>query len=258
MSLEIVRQLTPEEEELAARREELARLEAELADRELALASLKAELAAFEGHYLRCVGILYAELDEWNARFAELRAEQAGTSEARTAATAARSQSEESYSAAHSEAAEVQPFTPSPVLKGLYREAAKRVHPDTATDERDRARRERLMKEVNAAYAAGDQDALRRILADLENSPDTVQGSGVGADLVRVLRQLRQVRNRIAAIEVEIAKMSETDIAKLKAKADQAEREGRDLLADMATTVRGRVDAAKHKFKSKEVENRGK
>ena len=56
MSLEIVRQRTPEEEELAARREELARLEAELADRELALASLKAELAAFEGLYLRCVG----------------------------------------------------------------------------------------------------------------------------------------------------------------------------------------------------------
>jgi chromosome segregation ATPase len=153
MADKIVRQLTPEEEELAAKREELARLGAQLADRELALASLKAELAGFEGLYLRRVGVLYAELDEWNARLAELRAEQTRTPEAKAEATEARAQAEEAYSAAHGEAAEVQPFLPSTELKWLYREAAKRVHPDTATDEADRVRRERLMKEVNAAYA---------------------------------------------------------------------------------------------------------
>ena len=68
MKTELVRRLTPEEEELAAKRDELAQLEAQLADEELALASLKAELAGFEGLYLRRVGILYAELDEWTAR----------------------------------------------------------------------------------------------------------------------------------------------------------------------------------------------
>lgn len=257
MGIEIVKRLTPEEEELVAKREELTRLEAELADRELALASLKAELAAFEGLYLRRVGVLYAELDELNARLAELRAERASTPEAKAEAAEARSQAHESYSAAHGEAAEVQPFTPSPELKSLYREAAKRVHPDTATDEKDRARREQLMKEVNAAYAAGDVEALRRILADLENSPDSVQGAGVGADLVRVLRQLKQVRNRIAIIEVEIAKMSQTEIARLKSRADQAQTEGRDLLAEMATTIQGRIDASRQQDESAGAENRG-
>jgi hypothetical protein len=258
MKTELVRRLTPEEEELAAKREELARLEAQLADQELLLASLKAELAAFEGLYLRRVGVLYAELDEWNARLAELRAVKAGTPEAKAAAAEARTQAEEAYSAAHGEAAEVQPFTPSPELKRLYREAAKRVHPDTATDEKDRARRERLMKEVNAAYAAGDEDTLRRILAGLDASPDAVQGSGIGADLIRVLRQLKQIRDRITAIELEIANLSETDLAKLKAKADLAATESRDLLAHMATTVQGRVNAAKQQFQNKEAENRGK
>jgi hypothetical protein len=251
MKTEILRQLSPEEEELAAKRAELARLEAQLADQELLLASLKAELAAFEGLYLRRVGVLYAELDEWNARLAELRAEQAGTAEARTEAAEARTQAEEAYSAAHGEAAEIQPFTPSPELKTLYREAAKRVHPDTATDEADRTRRERLMKEVNAAYAAGDEDTLRRILAGLDTSPDAVQGSGIGADLIRVLRQLKQVRDRIATIQLEVASLAETDLAKLKAKADLAATEGRDLLAEMATSVQGRVIVVRQQFEKK-------
>ena len=247
---EIVRTLTPEEEELAAKQEELARLQAKLSDRELALASLKAELAAFEGLYLRRVGVLYAELDEWSARLAELRAEHDGTAEARTEAAEARSQARESYSAAHGEAAKVLPFRPSQDLRSLYHDAARRVHPDMATDENDRTRRERLMTEVNAAYAAGDKDAIRRILADLEISPDTVQGSDIGAALVRVLRQLRQVRNRIAAIDLEIANLSNTDMAKLKAKVEQAAAEGRDLLAEMATSVQARVNAVKHEVEA--------
>ena len=221
-------------------------VEAELADRELALASLKAELAAFEGDYLRRVGVLYAELDEWNARLAELRAERTDTPEAKEEAAEARSQAKESYSTAHGEAADVQPFVPSPELKSLFREAAKQVHPDIAVDEKDRQRRERLMKDVNAAYAAGDEDALRQILVDLENSPDTVQGSGVGADLVRVLRQLRQVRNRIAAILTEIEALRDSDIARLKAKMDQADSDGRDLLAEMAVDLRARIDKSRH------------
>ena len=248
MNTEVMRRLSPEEEELVIKREELARLEAQLAEQELLLASLKAELAAFEGLYLRRVGILYAELDEWNARLAELRAEQAKTPEANAEATEARAQAQESYSAAHGEAAETPPFTASPELRKLYRESAKRVHPDTATDEADRARRERLMQQVNAAYAAGDEDALRRILADLDASPDAVQGSGVAADLIRVLRQLKQVRNRIAAIELETASTAENDLAKLKAKADVAVAEGRDLLAEMATSVQGRINVTRQQF----------
>ena len=61
MPTEIVRHLSPEEQELARKRQELALLQVELTDRELSLANLRAELAAFEGRYLREVGVLYAE-----------------------------------------------------------------------------------------------------------------------------------------------------------------------------------------------------
>jgi hypothetical protein len=248
MTTEVVRRLSPEGEELAARREQLARLEAELADRELALANIRAELAAFEGLYLRRVGVLYAELDEWNARLAELRAELTPTPEAQTEAGEARSQAQESYSTAHGEASNVQPFSSSPELKSLFREAAKRVHPDTAADEKDRARRERLMKEVNAAYAAGDEEALKRILVGLDNSPDDVQGLGIGADLIRVLRQLRLAKDRLAAIDMELAALAETDIAMLKAKADITASLGLDLLAEMEADVKRKISAVRQTY----------
>jgi phage shock protein A len=117
-----------------------------------------------------------------------------------------------------------------------------------AIDEADRTRRERLMKEVNRAYTAGDEDTLRHILADIQASPEAVQGSGIGADLIRVLRQLKQVRNRLAAIEMEVASLSETDLAKLKAKADLAASQGQDLFAQMAASVQGRVNVLRQQF----------
>src|SRR5271169_2793979 len=226
MNSEIARRTSPEEEELARKRKELAQLRAELAERELFLTNLRAELAAFEGRYLRKVGTLYAELDEWNAKIAELDAKDDGTEQARMAAAEARAQADASDSAIHGEAAKAQEFIPSAELKTQYREVAKRIHPDLATDDADRQRRDQLMAEANAAYQRGDADALRRILEEYESSPESVRGAGIGAELVRVLRQLKQVRDRIATIILETADLADTEIAKLKAKADIAATEG--------------------------------
>src|SRR6266567_6524403 len=74
MSRPMIRRLKPEEEEVLRKREELAAIRATLAERELELVDLSSQLAAFEGHYLRQVGSLYAELDEWKARISEVHA----------------------------------------------------------------------------------------------------------------------------------------------------------------------------------------
>jgi DNA-binding SARP family transcriptional activator len=137
MNSEIVRHLSPEEQELARKREELTILQAELIDRELFLANLRAELAAFEGRYLREVGVLYAELDDWKAKIAELAAAMDGSEEAKSAAAEARGQAEESYAAAHGEAAKAADFSPSPELRKLFREVVRQIHPDNATDDAD-------------------------------------------------------------------------------------------------------------------------
>jgi hypothetical protein len=60
--------LTPEDEELARKKANLADLEAQLAERELELASFLAELVHFEKRYLQTVGRRYAILDELESR----------------------------------------------------------------------------------------------------------------------------------------------------------------------------------------------
>jgi hypothetical protein len=250
MSTEILRRLSPEEEELAKKREELALLQAELADRELFLTDLRAELSQFEALYLRQVGTLYAELDEWNAKIAERVAEREGTEEARTAAAQARTQAEESNSAVREAAAKTEGFKASPELKKLFKEVARRIHPDYATDEADRHKRTQLMAEANAAYQKGDVEALRRILEEYESSPESVKGVGVAAELERAIRQIKQIRTRLSQIELEIASLIDSDIAKLRAKVEAGRAEGRELLTEMAEDVRRRIDAARRRFEA--------
>ena len=255
---EIVRHISPQERELAEKRQELAILQAELTERELSAANLRAELGAFEGRYLREVGLLYAELDDWNARIAELVAEATGTEQAKSAATDARTRAEESRAAAHEEAARATDFSPSPELKKLFREVVKLVHPDNATDEADRAVRNKLMTEANLAYRLGDADALRKILEEYKSSPESIKGEGAAADLQRVILQIERIIKRLAQIETEVAELTSSEIAKLMATAETAKTKGRNLLAEMKKDVLHRIELARKEFEDKPSEMRSK
>lgn len=239
------RTTTPEEHELAQKRSELDELEGLLADRELYLATLRAQLSHFEGLYLRTVGARYAELDELKARIAERLADRhPDESSYREQAAQTRARARESAEAATAAPSTPNQFRPSGELKALYRQLAKLIHPDLATAEQDRARRERLMKDANQAYAAGDEARLRHMLSEWQASPEAVTGEGVGADLVRLIRKIDQVRRRLADIEREIQELKETELFSLKTKADAAAQQGRDILKEMTATVDLRVAEA--------------
>lgn len=248
MSSQITRRLKPEEEEILRKREELAVIRATLAERELGLVDLRQELAAFEGRYLRQVGKLYAELDEWKAKIAELKAKLEPSPTSREQAEEARRQADQTYQEAHGTASEARDFTPSPDLKRLFREAAKRIHPDFAKDAADLDRRTRFMAEANRAYEAGDAETLQRILDEYHDGAGAVEGEGIGAELIRIIRQISQARERVAAIEKELAALRESEVSLLKKDADERELEGRDLLAELAASVKEHIERAKTDF----------
>jgi chromosome segregation ATPase len=255
MSRPLIRRL-PEEEELLRKLEELAAIRDTLAERELELVDFRSQLAAFEGRYLREVGSLYAELDEWNARLAELRAQLNPTAASKEQADEAHRQARQTYADAHGEGSEAQEFTPTDELKKTYREAAKRMHPDFAADAADLERRTRSMAAANSAYKSGDAEALRRILDEYEASAEAIRGEGIGAELVRIIRQISSAKSRLAAIERELAALSETEIALLKKQSEEMKDQGRNLLAELATAVRQQIELAKRSYESLAKETR--
>lgn len=242
----------PEERELARKLKEQERLEAELAECELRLATLRGELRTIEARYLQLVGTPYSELDELRAQMAErLAAEEPGNERLQRAACEARARASESRSAVSAnEPREHKVFSPSPELKRMYREAAKRIHPDLTADAGDRARRQELMAEVNRAYQEGDESSIAKILDVYESSPEAVHGEGPGAELVRVIRKLSSMNNRLAEIETDFQNLLNSDLYLLKVQADDAQEQRRDLLEEMAGKVRQRIADTKSRMEN--------
>jgi len=250
----------PEDRELAGKQAEQAKLEAELADHELRVANLRAELGAFERRYLHFVGSRYAELDEWKARLAErIAKEQPGNERAQQAARDARAIANETKSVVGPETErDAGAFKASPELKRLYREVAKRIHPDLTSDREDRMKRQQLMAQANQAYNRGDEAKLAKILANYECSPETVKGEGTGAELVRVIRRVSQARSRLAEIEAEMQELVRSETYQLKTRVDEAEKSGRDVLAQMTQKVEEQIALVKERVEKPGVKSRSK
>src|SRR5271154_3681926 len=242
--------LNPEEQELARKRAEQAAIESELAERELRSANLRAELGAFEQQYLHFVGSRYAELDELKAGIAERTAKQhPGNARAQHAAQEAREHAKETKNAAGEKLeSSPQAFEASPEMKRLYRDVAKRIHPDLTSDRNDRAKRQALMAEANEAYQRGDEARLAKILTEYAWRPETGQGEGAGAELVRVIRGISQARGRLAEIEAELQELLRSELYQLKTRVDEAERDGRDVLREMIDKVEDQIAQAKRRL----------
>jgi hypothetical protein len=235
----------PEEEELSIKKQELQTLESKLIDLELQLAGMRGELSAFERLYLKVVGILYAELDEIEAQIADLSAQRdRSNAKAQAAARDARARAEESRTgAAELTVQDTTRFAPSPSLKHLYREVARRIHPDLAVNDLDREKRQRLMARANQAYEQGDEGRLRAILEEYETSPEAVFGEGTAIDLVRVIRKIAQVKRRLGEIDAEMHLLKASEVFELKSKVDEGARQGRDVLNEMASAIQTQIAA---------------
>lgn len=242
----------PEEQELELKRARLAVLEAELVEREEEVATLNVQLGIFAEHYRRLVGVRYAELDAIEAQIAEALA-RLNPLDITAQDTATRTR-EQAYASAREtqniqqESALPPHFKPIERLKKLFREAAKRLHPDLATDEEERARRTRVMADVNRAYEQGDEEELKRIVQAWEHSPENVEGEGTAAELVRVIRKIAQVESRLQQIETEIAQLKSSDIYQLKVRAEEAEAQGYDLMAWMCADLDDKIAQARRRL----------
>jgi hypothetical protein len=73
---------------------------------------------------------------------------------------------ERGYAAANGQVGNAADSDPLHGLRELYLNVVNHIHPDRALNEPDRAVRERLMKEANAAFKRGDAEMLRSLLEE--------------------------------------------------------------------------------------------
>jgi hypothetical protein len=248
MPAEIILQQTPEAVALLDKREQLAAVRVTLAERESELAQIRAQLKTFEGRYLRQVGVLYAALDDLEARIAEREVDLYDSDSARRRAEESRQRAQETHDAAFGEAHEAEEFDPPPSLKTLFRDVAKRIHPDFARDDAEQKHFTLLMARANQAYSRGDTETLQRLLDDHREINASIIGEGAADELLRITRQILHAERDIVTIEAERHTLLASDIAQLHLDAEAAAREHRDLLTELATSLRELVADAQRRF----------
>ena len=211
-----------EDPEIARVEAELAAVSEDLAQAEADLAEARALLRVFTRAHDRLLAPLLAELDDIEARIAEACAAASRRPDDLRDAQAARARARESATAADSAAGQPEmpagPARQPPAgAKELYRELARKCHPDLGTGDADRERRRAFMIRVNEAYERGDADLLRL----LGHEWDRTQGDGAVADgggpdrLSRLRDMLAAARGRLAGVRAELAEVTGTGLGPL-------------------------------------------
>ena len=251
MKKNLISSKTPEDREVEIKQADLNHLEETLSKEELELVTLQAQLHSFQNLYFRMVGAKYVKLDELNAQIAERLARlKPKDKEAQKQAEEARRQAEESTKTAEDikKTKPIKDFESNERIKRLYRRLALLVHPDMTTDPREKERRHHIMTEVNRAYEEGDEECLLKILEEWQNNPDSVKGDGPGAELVRTIRKIAQVKRRLSEIEKEMNKLKQSELYQLKIEVEKAKKAGKNLLKQMVDQIDKQIIEAKHQL----------
>lgn len=241
--------LAPEEIELNKKRRVLDRLKDRLADREEEMTDLRAELERFEAQYTMEVARFYAELDEIEAQIAEEEVKLVpDDEEIKKRAEELRRRAEESAANAGATEGCTEKWRPTTEAKKAYHNLARIIHPDLALDAEEKEKRHELMARLNDAYSAGDQNLLNKLVEDFRDSPDLVRGDSVADELVRAIRQIWQVRNRLRELKEEklVAELSELYVLREKVQAEMLE--GRNLLKQMAERTKTHIKKSERRL----------
>ncbi|MFQ6101504.1 MAG: J domain-containing protein [Anaerolineae bacterium] len=238
------------EEQLAHLRQQVGAAEAELIEREAELVDLRAESFAFQLEYDTRVGRKAAELEEVEAeikrcrqRISQYRQWGAG-SPSQSGIPAGYVPVEEQYRRIWQQPRKPPPPPPAePVdeateaqIKTLYRQLCRRFHPDLVQDPVEQAWRTEMMTAVNAAYGARSLVELQA----LAETPDRLPLVEAGTDeqrLAALRDKLQQIQRRLWEVEQELRELTNSQMIELSLEVKLAQRQGRDLLAEMAADV---------------------
>jgi Skp family chaperone for outer membrane proteins len=262
----------PEEREYARYLLEIETRKRRIADLQAELASLKLALGRFEAEYHARVGVLFVELDrvrlaidEYERRIAWLQTHP--DADPNDVEDQIRAEFQSRHEEIHSEEEETRRYerayqrdqerpklaaAAEQSIKQLYRDLAKRYHPDLARTDEERHHRETIMQRVNTAFSARDVDALRDLMREAEVTDESFERRSMGEKLVWAIREVARLDEVIVGLEKELAAVRGSETHQLWHRQENGEsvlerletdlkrdlEEIRDRLAALITTYR--------------------
>ncbi len=257
----LVKAKTPEEIEIEKKLLEIEQKRQRVAMLGQEIEELKQALGRFQVEYNARVGRLYVELDklelliqehrlriqlivdERKVRIQEIEDEVKRRFTARWQETR---QTERETSGA-SEAYERQKAEPkldeetAQELKRLYRELAKRFHPDLAETEEERQENSEIMAEINQAYAQKDLDKLRKIAEREGERLCSVPGETLAEKLARLTQESHRLDSVIQRLQGELEELKRSPTGEMMQKVEKAREDGQDILAGLAKDLEQQI-----------------
>ncbi|MFF5310106.1 hypothetical protein [Streptomyces massasporeus] len=196
-----------------------------LIEYEIAVETFRVEVENFSRLHEQKLGPLYARLEELDARILEARAVRSGDPADRQRADEARARlapipgveellhgwmdgdglfPEASAMLTDQPVRPPQRVRPSEEARKLYRDLARKAHPDLAQEEKERRRREEFITRVNAAYARGDEAELRELAAEWAKGPELKRGPSRAEELYARLEWLAQRKELLGLLAREL------------------------------------------------------
>ena len=238
--------------------------ETALLDAEVDLATLRVELDNLAIVHHRRLGPLYERLDELDALVAEAVAARTGDPEDIRRALHARAIVEpmpdldelmdafgelggDGRQAAEAVAPEVHRVKTDENARRLFRDLARRAHPDLVQDPAEKERRGAFIARVNTAYARGDVQALLALDAEWAAGPDEAPAPGTQDHAAWLRLRLDRLAQRLDEIERARTELLESPMAQLMR---MAPHDPDGLLEQLAEELLQRIDARERELAS--------
>lgn len=218
----------PPTRELQARLVVLSKLQAQVQELEADYDRTNNRIRDFEKRYKPAVGDRYQELEDLRAKISHAWFE---LNKAR------RGRYEKRHKEKKNKDLEQEAFKPEVELKNLFRELARRIHPDRAEDVEDGHRRHEFMSEATGAYRNKDLQRLQWLMEHWEAAPRLPRGFDPEARIARTNQRIAWLRYRVRELNISITALNTSSVARIMDEAEHARGQGRNLVAELRSRV---------------------
>lgn len=122
-----------------------------------------------------------------------------------------------------------------------------KFHPDKAKDEKQARKFTKIFAAIAEAYRNGDLETLKKYMKQAEKE-EKIAKETPEEKLARLKKEYENVLGIIAKLRAELEDLKANETYKLKERVDQALKEGRDLLQELAINIKEEIAENKAKL----------